>query len=369
MKKKFFLGAVLFLIVTLCMASSCFAVFGSDSLNLNSDTLSLVSSKMKEAKNVTVFESNQKIEWSDETVNGNVFLLGQDVILKKSVINGDLFVAAQNVEIGEDVVINGSAFVAVANAKVNGAIERDLYIAGSDISFGEKSNVGYDVYAAAEHISISGMFERSFNAAGTDIEVKEGTVIAGTLDYASEKEATFSKDASVGEINFSKQVKPKKTAWDMISEYILDFVRYFVVTMVVLIVVIKKLPRFLEKMGEYVSIGSFGAGILGLIVVPIITILLFVASVTTTVAWALIAFFIFILIVSMAITNVAIAKLLESKMENIKLPIWTAIVTALSWIVYQIPIAGGILAFIWVMMGLGICVRHCFAKNVGIEEK
>ncbi len=367
MKKKVFLGVVLFLIATLFMASSCFAAFSTDSLDLNSDTLSLVSSKMKEARNATVFESNQKVEWSDETVNGNVFLLGQDVSLKKSVINGDLFVAAQNVEIDEGVVVNGSAFIAVANAKINGTIERDLYIAGSDINFGEKSNVGYDAYAAAEHISISGKFERSFSAAGTDIEVKDGATIVGTLDYASEKEATFSKEASVGEVNFSKQVEPKKTAWEVISEYILDFVRYFVVTMVVLIVVIKKLPRFMEKMGKYVSIGSFGTGILALIVVPIVAILLFIASVTTTVAWALIALFIFILIVSMAIANVAVAKLLESKFENIKLPIWTVIVTVLSWIVYQIPIAGGILAFIWVMMGLGICVRHCLAKDKVVE--
>ena len=61
--------------------------------------------------------------------------------------------------------------------------------------------------------------------------------------------------------------------------------------------------------------------------------------------------------------NITLAKKLEEKKSEIKLPIWTARVTAVTWIIYQIPVLGAILAFIWVATGLGMTVRYCFAKK------
>lgn len=362
MKKKLILGLIIFFMV-IAAVSNCFAVVTPGSLDLGAEQLMLVSEKMKEAKNASVFEANTSVDLSGDTVNGNVFIVGRDVTIKGEVINGDLFVCAQNLEIDEDTQINGNAFIAVASAKINGSIERELYIAGSEITLGETVNVGYNVSVAAEHLTVSGNYERNFNAAISEMEIKEGTVIAENLDYSSDKEAKISEDAIISNINFSKTVQPEKSTLDIVLEYVLDFARYFIITMIVLIIVIKKLPTFLEKVGDNVSIGSFGAGILGLILVPIAIVLFFVLNVTTTVAWALLVAFILVLIISMAITNIAVAKLLESKKENIKLPIWTAIVTVATWVLYQIPILGGILAFIWVMMGIGIVLRSCFARN------
>lgn len=362
MKKKVILGLIIFFML-ITVVSNCFAVVTPGSLDLAPEQLLIVSEKMKDAKNASVFEANTTVDLSGDTVNGNVFILGRDVTIKDEVINGDLFVCAQNLEINENTQINGNVFIAAASAKINGSIERELYIAGSDVVLGETVNVGYDVSVATEHITVSGNYERNFNAAVSEMEIKEDTVIAENLDYSSDKEATISKEATIANINFSKTVKPEKSTLDIVLEYVLDFARYFVITMIILIIVIKKLPTFLEKMGDSVSIGSFGAGILGLILVPIAVVLFFVFNVTTTVAWALLVAFILILIVSMAITNIAVAKLLESKKESIKLPIWTAIVTVATWVLYQVPILGGILAFIWVMLGLGIVLRNCFARN------
>ena len=65
----------------------------------------------------------------------------------------------------------------------------------------------------------------------------------------------------------------------------------------------------------------------------------------------------------MAITNISVAKLISEKKEEIKLPIWTAIVTAVTWIVFKIPVIGTICAFIWVATGLGIVIRSSFSKK------
>ena len=108
MKKKIVFGLMIFLCIITFLATSSSAVFTPSSIN--TDTVNLISEKMKDAKNASVFEANQSIELTDETINGNVFLLARDVMVKSKTINGDLFVCAQNVEISEDTIINGNVF-------------------------------------------------------------------------------------------------------------------------------------------------------------------------------------------------------------------------------------------------------------------
>ena len=69
------------------------------------------------------------------------------------------------------------------------------------------------------------------------------------------------------------------------------------------------------------------------------------------------------LIISSAITNIAIAKAISDKKTGLKLPISVAIITVINWIIYQIPIVGGLISFIWLITGLGISIKNCFTKN------
>ena len=361
MKKKIVFGLMIFLCIITFLATSSSAVFTPSSIN--TDTVNLISEKMKDAKNASVFEANQSIELTDETINGNVFLLARDVMVKSKTINGDLFVCAQNVEISEDTIINGNVFIATATSKINGEIQRELYVAGTDVKFAENSKVGYDTYIAAEHLILCGKFERNINAGVSDMEVKDETQVAENLNYTSSQEAKISEKADIENVNFSKQVEEQKTVLDVVLEYVLDFVRYLVITMLVFIILVKKLPGFVEKVGDYANIGSFGTGILGLLLIPISVVLLFILSVTSTFAWALVIAFVLALIISMSIANISVASLIAKKNKSVKLPIWVALVTIITWIVYQIPIAGGILAFIWIMLGLGICIRTFFSKK------
>ena len=137
----------------------------------------------------------------------------------------------------------------------------------------------------------------------------------------------------------------------------------FLVLLMGIIFLIKLLPKFINNLKDQFRVSSFGIGILSLIIVPILLVLMLVLRVTSTLAFAVLALFILVLMLSMAITNISLAKKLEEKKPNIKLPIWTAIITAVTWVVYQIPVLGGIVAFIWVATGLGMSVRYCFSKN------
>lgn len=319
--------------------------------------------EQKSVADKTVYSLNESVELKDEIVNGNAYLLGNNVTVENETINGDLFICANNVKLGENVVLNGNVFVCASNLEMSATVNRELFCVAKDVKFGEKATVYYDANISAEHIAVNGTFERNFNASVSNMEISDNSMIMGDLNYTSDVEANIASNAQINNINFAKQVEEKESAIDVVTRYVFDFVRYFVITMVLMIVLIKLLPRFVENCKKYINVSAFGVGIATLILVPVLVVLMLVLNVTITVAFALLAFFMLILIVSMAITNIALAKYIESKKPEVKLPIWVAIVTLVTWVIYQIPVIGAILAFVWVTTGLGIATKYCFAKN------
>ena len=361
MKKRLIVSAVILIAIAILGVST---VFATDMQPLTMDYTPIIDGDiathaMEISNNVkedSIYKAGEKVELNGEYVDGNVYLAGNDVKIENETINGDVFIFANNVEIAPNTIIDGNLFICASNVKLDASISRELFCVAKDVVFEKTAIIEYSANIAAEHIYVNGTFRRDVNCTVSNIEVDNATAIRGTLNYSSEQEAKMGEDASIGNINFSKQVEEKETALDVITEY-------FVLTMVLLIVFIKLLPKFINNLKDQFRVSSFGIGILSLIIVPILLVLMLVLRVTSTLAFAVLALFILVLILSMAITNISLAKKFEEKKPNIKLPIWTAIVTAVTWVVYQIPVLGGIVAFIWVATGLGMSIRYCFSKN------
>lgn len=368
MKKRLIVSAVILIVIAILGVST---VFATDMQPLTMDYTPIIDGDiathaMEISNNIkedSIYKAGEKVELNGEYVAGNVYLAGNDVKIENETINGDVFIFANNVEIAPNTIIDGNLYICAANIKLDTTISRELFCVAKDVVFEKTAIIEYSANIAAEHIYVNGTFRRDVNCTASNMEVDNATAIKGTLNYSSEQEAKIGENASIGNINFSKQVEEKETALDVITEYVLDFAKYFVLTMVLLIVFIKLLPKFINNLKDQFRVSSFGIGILSLIIVPILLVLMLVLRVTTTLAFAVLALFILVLMLSMAITNISLAKKLEEKKPNIKLPIWTAIVTAVTWVVYQIPVLGGIVAFIWVATGLGMSIRYCFSKN------
>lgn len=371
MKKRIIVGTVILTIIVIFGISTAFATEVTTTEPITMDYTPIVNGDIAthameisdNAKEDSIYKANEKIELNNEVVNGNVYLFGNNITIQNETVNGDVFIFANNVEITSNTVINGNLYMCAANVKLDATIARDLFCVAKDVVFEKSNSIEYGANIAAEHIYVNGTFRRDLNCTVSNMEVDSDSAIMGKLNYSSEQEAKIEKDAIIGDINFSRQVEEKETVLDVITEYVLDFAKYFVLTMVVLIAFIKLLPRFMNNLKDQFRVSSFGIGILSLILIPIILILMLALKVTSTLAFALLAVFILILILSMAITNISLAKKLEETKPNIKLPIWTAIVTAASWIVYQIPVLGAMVAFIWVTTGLGMSIRYCFSKK------
>lgn len=368
MRKKILLVSIVFILAIACIVPSVLAVTAADGARSGIVPISERDEAMPVSDGMNsideeIYGASEDIERSGENVNGNVYLFANNVTIDNEIINGDVFISANNVNLGTDVIINGNAFICAMNAKINATITRGAYIVSKDVSFGETSSVKYDTNICADHVTLSGSFDRNVNAFVNNMEVTKDAIILKDLNYVSDKEAAINDEATIVNVNFEKRIAKSRKTIDIVYDYVLDFTQYFVLTFVILIIIMKFMPTFIRKAKECVRVSAFGIGIVSIVLMPIIFIALVMLRVTATIAIAALVMLIALLLVSMAITNIAIGAKLSERFKKIKFPIHVAIVTVISWFIYQIPFFGGIAAFFMVATGLGIVLRANFVKE------
>lgn len=367
MKRKMILIAIVILMIVSVLVPIVKAaeeqVSHDDEIMLINDIPDEFETVSRKYTNKDVYDGAESLKKTGETVNGNMYLCANSVYIENEIINGDLFVSASTVKIDENTIINGNIYVIALNVRIDATITRGVYVCAKDIVFDENSSVKYDANIFAEHLVVKGTFERNVNTFVDNLEIEDTTNISGDLNYVSDKEAKIGDTAVIKNVNFDKQVIEKETALETICKKVLNFTKYFVLTFVVFIFMMKVLPNFIQNSRKCLGISSFGLGILSIILMPIIFILMILMKFTASLAVVGIVILITLLLLSMAITNISIGSIISNKYEKIKLPISVALVTILSWCIYQIPFFGGIVAFIMVATGLGIVLKYLFTKS------
>lgn len=382
MRKKILLCAIVLMLAMTCIVSNALAFTAADGARMitgNEEEGIMPLSENEEegimpisdtegdfvftdAINKDVYESSEMIEKNGEIVDGNTYLFANSVTVENEIINGDVFICANNVKLGSEVIVNGNLFICALNVKSGAIVTRGVYVVAKDIVLESSTDVKYDANICADHVILCGNFDRDVNVFVNNMEVTSDTIILQDLNYVSDKEASISGDANIVNINFEKQIRKNKEAIDIIYEYVLDFTQYFVLTFAILIIVIKFIPNFIKKAKQCVRVSAFGLGIVAIVLAPIIFIIMMMLRATATFGMVALAILIALLLISMAITNIAIGAKLSDKVKKIKLPISVAIVTVISWAIFQIPFFGGIVAFFMVATGLGIVLKSNFVK-------
>lgn len=128
----------------------------------------------------------------EESVNGNVYVMGENVKLQdKVVVLGNVFVFGNNVESSAN--ISGSLFAFGDNITVNGECN-DMYAAGSNIVIDENAYIARDVKVAGSNLTIKGNVVRDLFSAcdlttiggGLFSNVGGKVAYAGTLSASDE---------------------------------------------------------------------------------------------------------------------------------------------------------------------------------------
>lgn len=313
--------------------------------------------------NSDVYQAGETLNIKGENVKGNVYLAGKDIVIEDEIIYGDLFVAGQRIEIKDTARINGNVFAAGQDLFINGIVDRAIYVAGSTIEIGKTSSVGYSAYVAGAKVIVKGTVTRNLNVGTNELKVESTASIIGDLNYSADQEGDISKDAKIGNVNFSKVEIKEKTTFEIVEGYVFDFLGYFVCVMLILIFVICFAPKFADRAMEKVTFGSFGLGLLWFIIIPAIAICLIMTRIPALLGFVTLLLYIVGILLSGAVACIAIGKQIEEAHEKIKLPLATALVAVISWIVFQIPYIGSLASAIMHLLGFGILLRAAIAKR------
>ncbi|MBD3670811.1 MAG: hypothetical protein HUJ29_08550 [Gammaproteobacteria bacterium] len=322
----------------------------------------------------TIFNA-ASIEGDLVASGGNLLIdgtIGEDALL----VSGDLNVTAG---IGDD--LRAMAGTLVINADVGG----DIVIAGGQISIGPSTRVGGKLMAAGGEIVINGQVKGDLYVAGGNIDLSgtvlgnvfleggqitllDGANIAGDLNYSSPQEADIHPQASVGGSIIYTPSEMEETRGEGI---------FLLATLAVATIVFYLLfPGFSVRSAEVIQTEiwkSLGFGFVVLLVIPFIAVFLVTIVVGLWLGLMLLALYLVSLLIAailgMVFLSGQLARLIRWEVNHrgrrILLLLASFVIIGL---VHWIPVVGGLVAFILLLLGLGAGTIVLFRRYVDSDS-
>ena len=327
-------------------------------INSNDETNQVAMDNMKNIRDdVYLLDSDVTLK---DNVDGNVYIMAKDVEITSEEISGNVFICAEEINI-RNTYINGSLFLVGEKINVT-AFASDAYIAGNKVTLGEETRILRDLRVAADKLEINGVISRNVFASADDIKMNNNTIVEGNFNYSSKNEINISENVR-GEINFEELKENDKTNSNNVIDYIKGILTSIASSALIILFIIFVLPKFNQNISEAKLLESFGLGIGFLVVVPIITILLFMTIIGVMPAFLLIAIYIAMLYIGYTISAISIAGKIYKRINqegNSKLYIFLfTIITLIALnLISSIPVIGGIVSFVLTMIGDGIIISN-----------
>jgi hypothetical protein len=317
------------------------------------------------------------------TINGDAYVAG-GVVDVEGTINGDLLVAGGMVTVGG--TVSDHVRAAGGTVRLNGKVGKDISVAGGSVVVGRSGDVSGNLLAACGNLDIMGNVEKEARVisgdaqingtikgdlgfAGNYLTVGEGAVVGGNLSaMVQDKERVKVVEGTVhGKVDVEVKEKHARaeilgySVWRFWMKIIWFFGLLFVGLLLVLVA-----PAHLRRMGTTI-IGRFGEvaiwGILGMIVIPVLSVICFVTLIGIPAGLFLMTLFLWLLYFSqfaLALVIADTAFVLEGKGRLVifgALAAGLVIVEALTFIpygallVYLVNFILGVGAMLLIMKG------------------
>ncbi|MGA9405950.1 MAG: hypothetical protein WBW71_02335 [Bacteroidota bacterium] len=264
----------------------------------------------------------------DGTVNGDAYVAG-GVVDVEGTINGDLLVAGGMVTVGG--TVSDHIRAAGGTININGKVGKDISAVGGSIIVGRSGDVSGNLLAACGNLEIlgnvgkearmtsgdaqiNGTIKGDLNFIGNYLTVGQGANVGGNLHaMVKDKEKINIADGAVhGKVEIEQREKHARaeilgySVWGFWMKIIWFFGLLFVGLLMVLVV-----PARLRSMGTTI-IGRFGEvavwGILGMIVIPVLSGICFVTLIGIPVGLFLMTLFLWLLYFSQFALALVIAE-------------------------------------------------------------
>lgn len=262
------------------------------------------------------------------TINGDAYVAG-GVVDVEGTINGDLLVAGGMVTVGG--TVSDHIRAAGGTVHLNGKVGKDISAVGGSIIIGRSGDVSGNLLAGCGNLDIMGNVEKEaritsgdaqingtikgdLNFIGNYLTVGEGAVVGGNLNAkVQDKEKVKVADGTVhGKVVVEVREKHARaeilgySVWGFWMKIIWFFGLLFVGLLMVLVA-----PARLRSMGTTI-IGRFGEvaiwGILGMIVIPVLSGICFVTLIGIPVGLFLMTLFAWLLYFSQFAVALVIAE-------------------------------------------------------------
>lgn len=322
-------------------------------------------------KNFFSFSSN------DVTVNkdvyGDVFICTSGTATINAFITGNVFICASSIEISEDAQISSSLFATSENLNISGTIEGNVYSFCQDFNLAESAYIDYDLFVTSQNININGSIYRDTNISGEEIKISENAYIQGNLNYSSNKEINISEDVVYGKVNYTDSTYiPKTNYTNKINEWIFSTFAYIIIAIIIFAVCkwikskfINLYPDFVKNLPKYLLYG-----ILGLIAIPVISIILLILGVTIPLSFVLLAIYFILMLVASPVFTISVSSLCSDKLkekltinDNLRTILCIIVISIIYKLLQLIPIFGSLLTFAVVLIGFGLLTKSMFSTK------
>ena len=309
--------------------------------------------------------------------DGTVFF-GGDTVFTNSQIKGVAFVAGNNVEISGETEYG---FMAGNSLKITGKVNNDLFAAGSNITINDKASIERDAYLAASTISISDAtvgrdikmsaatvtlsdvtIKGDVYISATTINLEDNVVIEGTLSYNETAIINGIKDNSIAKVDtYEVENTEAATLASNIKGKLFSIVSGFIILLIMYLAfpkLFKKIDEKIEdnKVSNYFS--KIGIGFIGLIMIPIISIISICTIIGMPIGFVLLASYVMSLYFGTLITAYIVGNKLYTLGLKKEYNFYT--VSFFGLIVMSvlglIPFVSGIVGFFGLLFGLGMII-------------
>ena len=297
----------------------------------------------------------------DYPINGNVYIIANSVNISSEIV-GDVFVIASSLSITEDAYV-GNLFILGSDVNINGNVNT-VYSCADTLTINKSAYIERDVYGVVNIFNIFGTIERNANITFDKIAFSEKGAdenehgeINGNLNYISGQQAEIEENSVFGDIYFNQKTKNSGFG------YIKNLATFIITVVFVYLIIAWLTPKFKDSSKELLKnklLPVLGFGALAFIIAPIAIIILMLLGITIDVAFALLAIYVFLLLISSSISIIALSSLIIEKAKiDIRYKQWgiVCLMTIATWAIGLIPIVGGLISIALIIVGMGLVIK------------
>jgi cytoskeletal protein CcmA (bactofilin family) len=301
------------------------------------------------------------------TITGDVVVVGEEVNVTGS-IQGNLFTFAKIVRVSGDV---GGLLLGASTIDVGGDVQvgGNVAIASNSVSVG--ADVGRDLFTYAETVEVSGSVGGNLGASAQRLRLLGDAHIVGNVQFRGDEEAVFRADAVRvdGEVEILEKPEEKNRyftvefyLWQM-AELIAAFL--FGLALFWLIPALRGLSIGAGLDG----LKSAGIGIVTLVSIPIIAVLVAITLIGLPFTFLALTSWLLGIYLATIVVGAAIGQMMMSESDSMPLTLLAGLATVI--VVVNLPVIGGIVGFIFIIVGLGMLVQRLFSlvSNRGLDEQ